>query len=252
VGVIADAHVAVDSRRYPADAAVEILRADNIRQAVIFADSRAEDLERENRYVLEAARRFGLIPFLYIGGNPYTDTRPAELELPSDLDAYAGIRWHRWIGESPDRHGRVDLNELDWAVSLFESAEFEAVMSAAAHYDMPVIVEESFAVTVELVRRYPSVDFIVPHMGAGNGGEETILKAFWDTPNVYFDTSLAIIDDAWLSRIGIERILFASGYPYGDPDHELEKIESLDVSDEIKEDIFGNNLLRLLHREDDL
>ena len=241
--MIVDANVSVDKRRYPVERAVETLGAAKVPRAVIFADPRSENLEEENQYVLEAGQAHGLFPFLYVGGNPWTDTRPAILDLPNNLSDYAGIRWHRWVGEGIDRSGTFDQDELDWALNFMESAEFEAFVAAAAHYGLPVVFEESFAVTVEFALRYPSLDVIIPHMGARNGGQANILRALWDAPNAYFDTSLSLVDETFLGRVGSERILYASALPYGDPEAELDKIDRLPVPDEAKESIYGDNLL---------
>lgn len=244
--MIVDAHVNVDSKRYPVERVLGVLGEARIGQAVIFADARAEDLEIENAYVLQAARAHDLFPFFYIGGNPWTDTRTEPLELPHNIDEYAGIRWHRWIGEGIDREGALDQAELDWAINLMESSEFEAFASAAAHYALPVIFEESFAVTLEFALRYPSLDIIVPHLGARSGGQVNVLRALWDTPNVYFDTSLSQIDETTLARVGSGRLFFGSAFPYGDPEMELDKIDRLPVSEDVKEAIYGDNLLSLL------
>jgi hypothetical protein len=244
--MLIDAHVSIDLERFPIERALEALRAARIERAVIFADARARDLDGNNRYVLEVAREHELYPFFYIGGNPWTDTRPATLMLPDSIEIYAGIRWHRWIGEGLDREGVYDRDELDWAISLMESPEFEAMAAAVAHYRLPVIFEESLSVTVEFALRFPSLDIIVPHLGARNGGELNILRALWDTPNVYFDTSLTRVPETTLSRLGSERILFGSGLPEGDPESEVDKIDRLPVSEEVKELIYGENLLSLL------
>lgn len=244
--MIIDAHVSIDSRRYPVERAMEVLQASRVQKAVIFAEARADSLAEQNAYVLEVARRYDLYPFYYIGGNPFTDTRADILEIPDNVGDYAGIRWHRWIGEGIDRQGTLDNDELDWAINLMESPEFEAVAAAAAHYNLPVIFEESFAVTLEFVLRYPSLDIIIPHLGARSGGESNVLRAVWDTPNVYFDTSLGLLDETTLSRVGTQRILFGSGYPYGDPEAELDKIDRLPVPEDVKEGIYGDNLLSLL------
>lgn len=244
--MIVDAHVNLNSRLYPVERALEVLGAAHIGQAVVFADPESEDLEHENRYVLEVARNHPVIPFYYVGGNPWTDTRPDRLEIPDSIDEYAGIRWHRWVGEGIDRHGVLDNDELDWAINLMESAEFEAVTAAAAHYNLPVIFEESFAVTLEFALRYPSLDIIIPHLGARSGGELNVVRALWDAPNVYFDTSLAPIDETTLQRIGAERLFFGSGFPAGDPEAELDKIDRLPVPEDLKEGMYGDNLLSLL------
>jgi hypothetical protein len=196
--------------------------------------------------VLDTARERGFYPFYYGGGNPWTDSRPDTLDIPENIDEYSGIRWHRWVGEGIDRTGELDESELEWAVSLMESPEFEALTAAAAHYSLPVMFEESFAVTLEFVLRFPSLDIIIPHLGARNGGEARVIRSLWETPNVYFDTSLAAVDEGTFARIGTDRILFGSGYPEGDPEAELDKIDRLPISEDLKEGIYGDNLLSLL------
>lgn len=244
--MIIDAHVGVDKRRYPVDRALSVLSASKIQHAVIFADARSENLQEQNQYVLQEAGSRDLYPFYYVGGNPWTDTRPDVLEIPDNLSDYAGIRWHRWVGEGIDREGALDRAELEWAVSLMESPEFEAFAAAAAHYNLPVMFEESFAVTLEFALRYPSLDIIIPHLGARSGGETNVIRSLWDTANVYFDTSLAQIDETILARLGTERLLFGSGYPFGDPEVELDKIDRLPISEDVKEAIYGDNLASLL------
>lgn len=244
--MIVDSHVSVDRHKNSVERALGVLSSSRIERAIIFADARAQEPDDQNRYVLEQAREHGLYPFFYIGGNPYTDTRPDSLELPDNLSDYAGIRWHRWIAEGIDREGRLDRHELDWAISLMESADFEALASAAAIYAMPIVFEESFAVTVEFALRYPSLDIIVPHLGARSGGEANMLRALWDTTNVYFDTGLSQIDETSLARVGTERILFGSAFPEGDPEQELDKIDRLPIPEEVKEGIYGDNVLSLL------
>lgn len=244
--MIVDANVSIDSARFPVERAMEILGASRTSAAVIFADARSENLAAQNEYVLDVGQAEGLFPFYYFGGNPFTDTRPDQLIVPDNLGAYAGIRWHRWVGEAIDRRGELDESELQWAVSLMESPEFEALVSAAALYSLPVIFEESFSVTLEFILRFPSLDVIVPHLGARSGGETNVMRALWDQPNVYFDTSLSTLDETALSRIGPSRILYGSGLPYGDPEAELTKIDRLPVPDTVKEGIYGDNLLALL------
>lgn len=244
--MIVDAHVNVDSQRFPIEVTLEVLHNARIASAVIFADPEAADIAEQNRYVLQVAREHGLYPFYYLGGNPWTDTRPDSLEVPSNLEDYAGIRWHRWIGEDIDLHGIPNHSELEWTIQLMESAEFEAVVAGAAYYNLPVIVEESLAVTVEFATRFPSLDFIIPYLGARNGGQANILRALWDQPNVYFSTGLSFIEEATLSRVGVERMLFSSGYPYGNPETELDKIDRLPIPEDAKEGMYGDNLVSLL------
>jgi hypothetical protein len=244
--MIVDAHVALDSERYPVEQAWEVLSAANVGNAVVSAHPRARNLELQNQYVLRVARERELWPFYYIGGNPFTDTRPDDIITPENLGDYAGIRWHRWVGAGIDREGLMDRDELEWAVSLMESPEFEALTSAAALYNLPIMFEESLSVTLEFILRFPSLDIIIPHLGARSGGEANVLRELWDTPNVYFETSLAQLDEITLARIGSQRIFFGSGYPEGDPSGELDKIDRLPIAEEVKEGIYGDNVAALL------
>ncbi|MBV9279320.1 MAG: amidohydrolase family protein [Chloroflexi bacterium] len=244
--MIVDANVSIDKDRYPVERALAALGTARVQRAVVFADARARDLDAQNAYVLAAARAHDLFPFYYVGGNPFTDTRPDTLQVPANLSEYAGIRWHRWVAEGIDRTGALDQAELDWAVNLMESAEFEAMAAAAAYYDLPVMFEESFAVTLEFVLRFPSLDIIIPHLGSRSGGQATMLRALWDRPNVYFETSLAPIDETAVSRVGAGRLLFGSGYPYGDPEAELDKIDRLPIPESVKESIYGDTVTSLL------
>lgn len=244
--MIIDANVSIDSKRYTVERAMQVLAASRIDRAVVSADARSEEPELQNEYVLGAARAHNLYPFYYLGGNPFTDSRPDELRIPDNVSDYAGIRWHRWIGEGIDREGILDRDELEWAVNLMESPEFEAMTAAMAHYNLPILFEESFSVTLELVLRYPSLDVIVPHLGARSGGESNVMRVLWDQPNVYFDSSLALIDETILARVGTERILFGSGFPYGDPEAEIEKIDRLPIPEDVKETIYGDNIVALL------
>jgi predicted TIM-barrel fold metal-dependent hydrolase len=73
-----------------------------------------------------------------------------------------------------------------------------------------------------------------------------VLRGLWDQTNVYFDTSLALLDETTLARLGPERLLFGSALPEGDPQTELDKVDKLPVSESVKDGIFGDNLLSLL------
>jgi predicted TIM-barrel fold metal-dependent hydrolase len=63
---------------------------------------------------------------------------------------------------------------------------------------------------------------------------------------VYFETSLTQIEETTLSRVGTDRILFGSGYPEGDPETELDKIDRLPIPEDAKEGMYGDNLVSLL------
>lgn len=116
-----------------------------------------------------------------------------------------------------------------------------------------------------LALRYPTVNFIVPHFGAGYFREALLLGGI--CPNVYFDTSspnswiryqdsnLSLTDvfRKALDVVGPRRLLFGSnstGFPKGWDSTILETqwqvFDELDVSMEDRLAILGDNLRRLM------
>jgi hypothetical protein len=248
---IVDSHVHIMHDRQRTEETIKRLKRYNIDAAVLFADSESPDLTAENRYVRWSAQEFESYPFYYLGGNPFTDTR-MDLEVPDNLEEYRGVRWHGWFGESVDRTGRVDRHELEFAVMTMERPEFEALMAAIAFYSLPILFEEDFGVTAEFVVRYPNLKIIIPHMGLYSGGQEMVIGRYYQHPNVHFTTSRERIEPVTLRRIGPERLLFASDYPYSDPGEELEKIRALDLGDEEEAMVLGENIERLMNLIDPL
>jgi len=248
--IIVDAHVSVSGRDQQMSDILRRLQRYDTDTAILFADAGSPDLESVNRYVLRSGREFDCYPFYYLGGNPFTDTR-MDLEPPPDLEEYAGLRWHGWFAESEDRAGRVDGHELEFAIMTMESPEFTGLMAALAFYGKPVIFQEDFAVTLEFVRRYQELTIIIPHLGTLSGGQEKVVGQFYRHENVHFTTSHGTLDPITLSRLGPERLLYASDFPYGRPEHEIEKIKRLELSDEDEALVFGENVERILNTEID-
>jgi len=248
--ILIDAAVHVSARSMPTGDALAALRRFDTDSAVIFADAQSPDLTADNRYVLMSGQEFDCYPFYYAGGNPFTDTR-LDLENPPNLEDYCGVRWHGWFAESEDRTGRVDRHELEFAVMTMESPEFTGLMSALAFYDMPIMFEEDFAVTLEFVARFPELTVIIPSMGVFSGGEENIVGRLQTNPRVHFTTSHSRLDRVLVSRVGPERLLYASDFPYGDPAQSIERVKQLGLGDEDEALVFGENVERLFHRSID-
>jgi Amidohydrolase len=246
--IIIDSHVHISGRDRQTGEVLRKLKRYDVDSAVIFADAESADLEASNRYVLLSGQEFDCYPFYYLGGNPFTDTR-MDLEIPVNLEDFAGIRWHGWFAEFEDRTGRVDRHELEFAVVTMESPEFIGLMSALSYYGKPIMFEEDFAVTLEFVRRFPELKIIIPHMGLLSGGEEQVIGQLYRERNVSFTTSHGTIDPVTLRRLGPERLLYASDFPHGSPAAEIEKIKRLEIGDEDEALVFGENIERILNRE---
>jgi predicted TIM-barrel fold metal-dependent hydrolase len=115
---------------------------------------------------------------------------------------------------------------------------------------MPVVMEEEFGNTVRFIEEIAKdVTVIIPHMGMLNGGYGAIKNhGLWSRPNVYADTALASVSEItdYIHEYGIDRIIFGSDFPFGDPKRELQKIMDLQIPQEQKEIICRLNIQRLL------
>lgn len=150
-------------------------------------------------------------------------------------DAFAGIKWHR----------HADEPEYNYADP--RCAEFiEHVCSRR----MPVIIEEEFHQTLELVNRIDGrTVVIIPHFGMLNGGYRRLKRAgLFDNQAVYVDTALAGLDEMadFAADYGVDRILFGSDFPFGSPARERYRAERV-FTGRTREKILAENLLALLN-----
>jgi uncharacterized protein len=116
--------------------------------------------------------------------------------------------------------------------------------------------------------RYPELPFVVPHFGAGYFREALMLAHL--CPNVYFDTSstnswmklqaanltLTDVFRKALDVVGPNRLLFGTnsvGFPQGWDrsilDQQLAVFDELQLSEQERRAILGDNLRRILQRE---
>jgi hypothetical protein len=103
------------------------------------------------------------------------------------------------------------------------------------------------AQVAELAQRFPSVVFIMAHMG---GQWQRGIKAARRVPNLWVDTSgsiveLGMIEEA-VEKLGPERVAFGSDASGVDLPVAFWKVAGADVSPEVKRLILGENMRRLL------
>jgi hypothetical protein len=150
---------------------------------------------------------------------------------------FSGIKWHR------------HSNEPEY---LYESEECARFIDYICNAHLPIIIEEEFHRTWELVERINrQTVVIIPHFGGLNGGYARLKEAgLFDNNMIYVDTALAssqeIIDFA--ANYGADRILFGSDFPFGDPAYERHKLERI-FSGKTLEKVLAQNLLYLLGRD---
>ena len=105
---------------------------------------------------------------------------------------------------------------------------------------------------VEIVRNFPGLKVVAAHLG-GLRMARDVLDNIAGHADLWFDT--AYTAEPWLDktlfrdiikRHGAHKILFGSDFPWHLPSMELELIRSLDISEEEKRLILGENAARLL------
>ncbi|MGD8449990.1 MAG: amidohydrolase family protein [Desulfobacterales bacterium] len=148
---------------------------------------------------------------------------------------HKGIKWHR----HPDE-----------PVYYYDSPRCRQAVDEIRSRHMPVVLEEEFGNTIRFIEQIAKdVTVIIPHMGMLNGGYRAIKRhGLWARPNVYADTALASVGEItdYINTYGIDRIIFGSDFPFGDPKRELQKIMNLQIPQEQKQIIFRLNIQRLL------
>jgi len=102
-----------------------------------------------------------------------------------------------------------------------------------------------------LAAEYGKVPIILGHMGKNLFARDAI-EAARKFRNIYLETSgmpyPRIIEEA-LGRVGADRVLFGSDYPYWHPAVELKRIEVLNLLKEEKRLILGANIAKVLQLE---
>lgn len=194
-----------------------------------FADSAQWKNRRKaaNEYLLDMGTTdLTVIPYFFIWNDFAVD------QLTSQ---HKGIKWHR---------------HSDEPVYHYDTPRCRKAIDEIRSRNMPVVLEEELGNTVRFIEQIAKdVTVIIPHMGLLNGGYGAIKRhGLWARPNVYADTALASVSEItdYIHAYGIDRIIFGSDFPFGDPKRELQKIMHLQIPQEQKEIICGVNIQRLL------
>ena len=182
--------------------------------------------QRANRYLLDLQeQQENLFAYYFV----WNDFRKEELK-----NGYRGIKWHRHEYEP---------------VYNYEDPRCEEFLQEAYRLRLPILLEESFENTLYFLKRVQGrTPVIIPHLGMLNGGFQALLRAgVWDDGTVYADTALASSGEMaqFLERYGSERLLFGSDFPFGSPQHELQKVRNLGMGTDDFENVVSRNVLRL-------
>lgn len=105
---------------------------------------------------------------------------------------------------------------------------------------------------VKIVKNFPGLKIVAAHLG-GLRMARDVLETLAGKTELYMDT--AYCDDPWLDAglfrdiiraHGAEKILLGSDYPWHLPSREISLIKSLEISEEEKKMILGENAKKLL------
>ena len=181
---------------------------------------------RAHQYLLELKDpEIALYPYFFVWNDfAWEDLGPR----------YVAIKWHRHVDE-PVYH--------------YDAPRCREFIQVVRERQLPILLEESLENTLFFLEKMaPDLPVIIPHLGGLSGGYVALDRAgVWRRANVFADTAVAALPEIkdFIRRFGTTRLMFGSDYPFGDPGTELDKILSLDLSEDQVQGILGDNFRRL-------
>ena len=201
----------------------------------------------DNAFVARLVREY---PDRLMGYACVVPTEPdAKDQLRKAIETYGlkGLKLHPPLQ-------RIDVDDkrlfpvYDLARALNLVVIFHAGWDATYRDEMRASVE----MTINVVNNFPGLKLVAAHMG-GLRIARDVFDRLAGKYELYFDTAYAA--DPWLDkgmfrdiirRHGAEHILLGSDYPWHLPSMEIDLIKSLDIGEEEKKMILGQNAARLL------
>ncbi|NLE24732.1 MAG: amidohydrolase [Clostridiaceae bacterium] len=116
-----------------------------------------------------------------------------------------------------------------------------------------------------VIDKYQNIPIVLGHMAEGMVNDVLWLSKAYG--NIFFDTSIAITgllcikrvhDNCWqddevvidiVRKVGANRIVFGSDYPFGSPIHDIKRFIQMKLTDEEKGMILGVNAVRVFNIE---
>jgi len=209
-------------------------------------------MQRRNAWTCAVARENpGLVPFISLDPAMGEAALVAEVEERTREGA-KGIKLHpanqRFFPN--DRRlwpAYAKAQELGLAIITHSGAV--ALLEDPEQHDHP----RNFR---DVLREFPGINLVFAHMCRGLSDE--VAEVMQDFPNAYLDTSgaisgianpFAIPDDeamAMIRRVGSDRVLFGSDWPWHHPIKDAQRIDRLPLGAEEKRLIFYENAQRVL------
>lgn len=209
-------------------------------------------LKRRNRWTCELAREHPeLVAFPSVDPLMDAEEMAAEVESCAKEFGAKGIKLHPAEGRYFPRDERIwpvyaRAQELGLPI-ITHGGLF--MMSPDEAYTRPSNFES-------VLESFPELTLVVAHMGHGFWDESVELAKRYS--NVYFDTSAVVSgvehlqvlsdDDAaeLIRRLGVERVMFGSDYPWFNPAVDLKRFLRLPLTPAEKEKVLGENATAIL------
>jgi predicted TIM-barrel fold metal-dependent hydrolase len=134
----------------------------------------------------------------------------------------------------------------------------DAVVATAAELELPVLLATGYPWLSEglqvgaLASRFPQVTFIATNgaqMNISGFGQVDAELALARNENLLIETNGVYREDfleGVAERIGVDRLVFASGYPFTDPVLERRRVEWSHLGEGVKKQVLGLTLAQLL------
>jgi hypothetical protein len=238
------------------DAALTKLPTDATSSQRAEAESQAQRaiigrLQRRNAWTCEVGREHpALIPFIGLDPCMTEDELLGEIETRR-AEGARGIKLHpaaQRFYPSDERLAPVysRATQLGWPV-IFHSGAFAIGPASTTQASL-----EHFP---PLLKSFPDLTVVLGHMGFGEF--DTCAEIAAEFPNAMFDCcfvvngtepSPSISDDeaaAGFRRVGIDRVMFGSDYPWLDPALDAARIERLPLEKQEKRAVLRDNAVRV-------
>ena len=212
-------------------------------------------LHRNNLWTLELARQYPqLVPLVSI----HPDMDGDLLQKLSDYLALGakGLKIHPSIQEVAPNHAKMQ--------DIYAYCDAHAI-PVVFHCGLVSHVYLNDYADLEMILpvidRYRHIPIVLTHMAEGNAAD--VFRVADQYAHVSFDTSIVISgklcfkrlhDPCWqddgfvmdvIERVGAERIVFGSDYPFGSPIHDVTRFLRMPITDAEKRMIVGGNALRI-------
>ena len=208
-------------------------------------------MRRRNAWTCEVARQHPqLIPFISV--DPSMGAEEAVAELTACLKAGArGVKLH------PSNQRYEPSDKRLWP--LYEEAQrlgLPIISHSGLSFGRKLAAFASPNAFAPVLEQFPRLTLVLAHLGEGYFDESFELAK--RCPNLFFDCSYAVegsanpplIPDedvtAIFRRLGTERVLFGSDWPWGHPTRDAGRIRRLPLTDDEKRQILSENARRVL------